>query len=60
MDIVHDCVPCIILTVGIVRIMQNCFAQYYYDPGKLDFVFSKIGYNINALLKGPVVQVDSA
>ena len=35
--IVHDCTPCIILTVGILQIMQN-----YYSPRKLDFVFSKI------------------
>ena len=25
--IVQNCAPCIILTVGIVGIMQNCFAQ---------------------------------
>lgn len=25
--IVQNCAPCIILAVGIVRIMQNCFAQ---------------------------------
>ena len=57
MDIVHDCTPCIILTVVILQIMQN-----YYSPRKLDFVFSKIdNYNSKALLECPVVQkVDSA
>lgn len=25
--IVQNCAPCIILTVGIIGIMQNCFAQ---------------------------------